>query len=127
VLAKHIVDLENEVEKVAPEDRFATCRACEKIRRPLSHLVGSAGVKALLGRSLTLAKRDAPALTDVEVMDDGSFQALNGDAAAASGMIIAHLIQLLITFIGEDLTLRILYDVWPDLELLNGSAEVNGL
>ena len=111
--------LEGEAQVVAPEDLVATCRVCEKLRRPLSHLVGGGGVKSLFRRALTLAKREAPSLRDVEVMPDGSFKGLEGGAANESPAIIAHLIQLLITFVGEDLTLRILHDVWPEVKSLN--------
>jgi len=40
---------------------------------------------------------------------------LNGEAAQSGGVLIAHLIGLMITFIGESLTLRLLHDVWLDL------------
>ncbi|MGI4756782.1 MAG: hypothetical protein ACRYGF_08030 [Janthinobacterium lividum] len=119
--------LEKEAQTIAPEDHLATCRVCEKLRRPLSHLVGIGGVRALLVRALTLAKREAQALADVEVMEDASFRGLEGEAAAESPVLISHLIQLLITFVGEDLTLRILHDVWPELESLKKTLGRAGL
>lgn len=96
-----------------------TCRVCEKLRRPLSDLAGTAGFVSLLSRSLTLAKREASVLSAVQVNPDGSLEGLHGEAAAASSVLIAHLLGLLTTFIGEALTLRLLYSVWPNLPASN--------
>ena len=94
-------------------------RVIEKIRRTLSTLAGDAGFHSLLARSLTLAKRDAQTLNAVRVMPDGSLVGLgelhNDDAAEAGVILIAHLLELLATLIGEFLVLRLVHDVWPDL------------
>ena len=120
-LAERLLALEKDTPIVAEEDLVATCRVWEKLRRPLRHLVGSAGVNSLLQRALTLAKRECPVLGGVQVMDDGSLVGLQGDAAKASSMLVAHLIQLLVTFIGEGLTLRLLRGTWPEVENLDES------
>ena len=39
----------------------------------------------------------------------------NGEAVPSGAVLIAHLIGLMITFIGEALTLRLLHDVWINL------------
>ena len=96
-------------------DTQAVCRVCDKLRRPLTTLAGAAGFRSLLARALTLAKRESPALSAWEVKTDGSLEGLNGDAAPLGAVLIAHLIGLMITFIGESLTLRLLLDVWKDL------------
>lgn len=90
-------------------------RVCDKLRRPLTTLAGAAGFRSLLARALTLAKQESPALSAWEVQADGSLQAVNGEAAQSGAVLIAHLIGLMITFIGEALTLRLLHDVWLDL------------
>ncbi len=105
------------------DDLFVTCRICEKLRRSLIGLTGTAGYSSLLSRALTLAKRESPALAEVQTRPDGSLEGLKGEAAKAGPVLIAHLINLLITFIGEALTMRILQNVWPDFarsEALNG-------
>lgn len=113
-------------EEVAPiimeEDRLATSRVYEKLRRPLSHLVGQAGVNSLLQRALALAKRESPALNGVQVMEDSSLIGLAGEAAEASSVLVAHLLQLLVTFIGEGLTLRLLHDIWPEMKFSDEST-----
>ena len=96
-------------------DRQAVCRVCDKLRRPLTTLAGAAGFRSLLARALTLAKQESPALGAWEVKSDGSLEGLNGEAAQSGAVLIAHLIGLMITFIGESLTLRLLHDIWVDL------------
>ena len=114
-LAERLVARESSSTDIAPEDRSVTCRVCEKLRRPLTNLMGVAGFSSLLRRSLALAKREAPALNGVQVVDGGSLAGLEGEAAEASAVLIAHLIELLAVFIGETLTFRLLHDIWPDL------------
>jgi hypothetical protein len=118
-LADRLVALENEAQAIAPEDRLATCRVCEKLRRPLCNLVGNQGFRSLLQRALTLAQRESPALNGVEVMADSSMVGLEGAAAQASSILVAHLILLLMTFIGESLTLTLLRDIWPEIKGLD--------
>ena len=93
----------------------AVSRVCDKLRRPLTTLAGAAGFRSLLARALTLAKQESPVLGAWEVQADGSLEGLNGDAAPSGAVLIAHLIGLMMTFIGDSLTLRLLHDVWIDL------------
>jgi len=96
-------------------DMYAVGRVCDKLRHPLTTLAGAAGFHSLLTRALTLAKKESPVLGAWEVKLDGSLQGLNGEAAQSDTVLIAHLIGLMITFIGESLTLRLVHDVWLDL------------
>ena len=91
------------------------CQVCDKLRRPLTTLAGAAGFRSLLARALTLAKRESPVLGAWEVEANGSLLVLNGEAAQSGEVLIAHLIGLMITFIGEALTLQLVRDVWQDL------------
>jgi len=115
--------MENEARTLASEDRLATCRVCEKLRRPLVHLVGVGGFSSLLQRALSLAQRESPALARVEVTADGSMVGLEDAAVEAVPILVAHLIQLLIAFIVESLTLKLLQDIWPDIQ---GADEPTG-
>ena len=114
-LAEWLVAFEAGTSEILSEDRLATCRVCEKLRRPLSHLTGVAGFSSLLARALTLAQREDAALIGVRVTPDGTLDGLSGEAAKGITTLIANLIELLTTFIGESLTLRLLHDIWPDL------------
>ena len=100
----------------------AAFRVFEKLRRPLCSLAGVAGFRSLLSRALALARAEAPSLRAVEVSGDGSLKGLealgpqkdkevSGDGGA---LLIAQLLGLLLTFIGEGITLRLVQDVWPE-------------
>jgi hypothetical protein len=114
-LARRLLVYEEAESRTAKEDTQAVCRVCDKLRRPLTTLTGVAGFRSLLARALTLAKQESPLLNGWEVQPDGSLQGLNGEAAQSGAVLIAQLIGLMITFIGESLTLRLLHDVWLDL------------
>ena len=99
-------------------------RVCEKLQISLTRLAGSDGFTALLRRALALARADVPALQTVKLKPDGSLagcerlalDATNGGPEAAV-MILAHLLGLLKTFIGEPFTLRLVREAWPDTSL----------
>jgi hypothetical protein len=96
-------------------------RVCERLRQPLITLAGVAGFRSLLSRALTLARAEAPSLSAVQVAADGSLKGLDElasqtdkeQARDGGAILIAQLIGLLLTFIGEGLTLRLVQDVWP--------------
>ncbi len=100
---------------------------CQKLGLPLSRLVGQNGSRALLARALTLAKREADVLTPVKVTDDGALEGWDGQAESASAVLVSHLLGLVVTFVGEAMTLRLLHDVWPDRTISDVSlGERNG-
>jgi hypothetical protein len=100
----------------------AAFRVCTKLRRPLITLAGVAGFRSLLSRALTLAKAEAPSLSAVQVAADGSLKGLDELASQTDeeqardegAILIAQLLGLLLTFIGEGLTLRLVEDEWPE-------------
>ena len=93
---------------------------CEKLRPHLAMLMGSIGFRGLVSRALTLASAEVPALCKVEVSDAGILQGLNKPGAPAdaqamaegSVILIAELLGLMVAFIGEYLTLRMVGEVW---------------
>ena len=99
-------------------------RVIEKLRVSLTRFAGPEGFASLLRRALALARVDTPALGAVTFNPDGSLDGLaglasdagNGGPEAVVG-IVAHLLGLLVTFIGEPLTLRIVRESWPDARL----------
>ena len=86
--------------------------------------MGAAGFRALLSRALVLANAEVRWLRELHVREDGSFEGLNELEAQATPeeiadggiVLLARLLGLLVTFIGEDLTLQLLSNV-NDLEL----------
>jgi hypothetical protein len=122
--------LDHEAAASRPSDAEANMPAAfhvsEKLRPPLSTLAGATGFRALLVRALTLAKAQLPNLNAVQVKPDGSLEGLNGlrneEAAEAGVTLIAQLLGLLGTFIGENLMLRLVRDLWPDLPVNNAES-----
>jgi len=97
----------------------------EKLRIPLTRFAGAEGFASLLRRALALASREVPSLQSLKVGAEGrleGFEQLAPDTATAAGSeaavaITAHLLGLLVTFVGESLTLRLVREVWPDTSL----------
>jgi hypothetical protein len=105
----------------------AAFRVCERLRRSLSMLAGAAGFQSLLARALTLARKESSGLDAVQVCPDGSLVdckvALNTGDAEAEVLLVANLLALLFTFIGEALTMRLVYDAWPNASLESSIAK----
>ncbi len=109
----------------------AAFRVCEKLRRPLTILVGTAGYQSLISRAVTLARVKAPSLGRLQINPDGSLeippaievQFETNDPASGGAVLVAQLIELLITFIGEALTLRLVHDIWPKVALRNQNSK----
>lgn len=108
-------------------------RACQTLARELETLVGRGGVCALFGRAVGLSKREFPYLATTGLQLDAplSFEPLREtlrerDAAeveAASTSLLANLLGLLVNLLGEDLGLRPVMSVWPDLVPQAGSPD----
>lgn len=107
-------------------------RVCEKLRQPLSALAGVAGFRALLSRALVLANGEVPWLKAVHVDAQGSLEGLDEvraglspkEIAEGEAVLLARLIGLLVTFIGETLTLRLMQDIWPEISSRDLSSEM---
>jgi hypothetical protein len=96
-------------------------RVCEKLRVSLTRFAGADGFTALLRRALALARAEVPALHSITEKPDGSMEGLDKLAADARDVAVdagvaltAHLLGLLVTFIGEPLTVRLVREAWPD-------------
>jgi hypothetical protein len=110
-----------------------TFSVCEKLRPHLATLVGKAGYRALLLRAMALAGAEVPWLRGVAVAPDGSFEGLEKlhakldpqEFIQGRSALLAQLLGLLVAFIGENLTLRLVREIWPgipvgDLDFGNG-------
>lgn len=103
----------------------ATFPVCDKLRPHLATLVGIAGYRALLSRALALAGAEVPWLRELHVKADGSFEGLEELHAKLApeefikgrSVLLAHLLGLLVAFIGENLTLRLVREIWPKVPL----------
>jgi hypothetical protein len=101
----------------------AVQRAYDDLARVSAPLIGQVGVDALTGRALHLAQREYPWLAQTLEPEqaDGPFAqvifCLNQQdpavAIEAAGAVFATFTGLLVTFIGEPLTARLLRKAWP--------------
>jgi len=103
----------------------------EKLRPTLSMLVGNAGFRTLLARALTLATAEIPWLRGVKVNADGALEGWEepyvqlGPDKFLEGRVVllAQLLGLLVAFIGESLTVRLVREVWPKLTISDLNLE----
>ncbi len=120
-----------------PDDLDGGIRAAnqvlERLRSVTVPLIGASGYAALLGRSLALAQPGARCLEAVPSAEGGRV-ALAGsgpgtqppepaEVREAAIAVVASVISLLVTFIGEDLTRRALQRGWPDLEFTTHASD----
>ena len=94
----------------------AADRACEMLRDELETLVGPGGASALNRRARTLATREFPFLD----RETGKATQDPGEAEAANAAVLAHLVGLLVNLMGEELGLRPVRRIWP--EVASGEA-----
>lgn len=103
---------------------MAAFRVCEKLRQSLAKLMGIAGFRALLTRGLVLATAERPALAGLKIKPDGSLEGLAElettlsvrEIADCETVLVAHVLGLLVTFIGPTLTQEWLQASWPTMD-----------
>jgi hypothetical protein len=121
--AQRLISHETSGNETSETKTPAAFHVCEKLRSPLATLMGNAGFGALLSRARALANAEVPWLRAAPVKPDGSLKGLNeldaqvdAEQIAEGGVVLlAQLLGLLVAFIGENLTLRIVHEVWPKL------------
>jgi hypothetical protein len=118
-LARSLVASEADVATVPLHTEPATVRVYERLRRQLGAPVGTDGFQALASRALALAKSESPRLSTVQVTENGGLRGLGevesemtADEDGEAGIIlIAQLLGLFLTFLGEATTLRLIEDL----------------
>ncbi len=124
-LSKRILDHTSGQRAASNTSAAPASLAVSELRLPLANLMGGAGYRALLLRSLTLGGLEVPWLHTVSVNPDGTPQGMDelraqvGAAAFAKGNVAltAIMLTLLVAFVGQTLTLHLIRDVWPGLSL----------
>jgi hypothetical protein len=123
-LARRLLKTEAESGTRAAGSPSVVFRVCERLYQSLSPLTGAAGFRALLARALTLAGEEVRWLKAVHVKGDGSLEGLGEleqqlsarELAEGELVLAANLLGLLVTFIGGNLTLQLLQDVWTTFD-----------
>jgi len=135
--AKRLMAQETGGNKPYREKVLLGFHVCEKLRRHLATFMGRTGFHTLLGRALALATAELPWLGVVRVKSDDALEGLeelqaqrDPDELFEGGVVVlAQLLGLLVTFIGEVLTVRLVREVWPRVPLDDldfGNASKNG-
>ena len=120
--AESLIAFEARINHSAKTNPSLAFQVVEKLRPQLAMLMGNAGFRSLLSRALALTNDEARWMKAVHVKADGSLEGLDeaqaqlSETEIAEGevVLIAQLIVLLVTFIGEELTLGLVQDSWPD-------------
>jgi len=123
--AKRILACEADGDLSAATQAPKAFHVFEKMRPQLAALMGNGGFRVLLSRALALARPEAPWLRAIDVKSDGALGGLEETQAKLSSdamfvgkvALLAQLLGLLLTFIGENLTLRLVLEVWPNAAL----------
>ena len=118
-LARSLIAREADASASPLQTQLATVRVYEKLRRQLAAPVGIDGFQALASRALALARSESPQLTAVQVTANGSLHGLGEVESQTSAhedgeagiILIAQLLGLFLTFLGEATTLRLIEDL----------------
>ena len=121
-LARLLLMLEANRSAPPAEQVQVTLSVFTNVRTYLSRIVGVAGFQALLARALALATAEMAWLETVRVQDDATLMGFTEAAqrqpakavTAGSIALLSQLIGLLVIFIGDTLTLRLVQDIWPE-------------
>ena len=117
-----------------PGSSSATFLSLEKLQRPLTLVAGAAGSQALFLRALVLAKADLPRLAGVTLGRKGSIDGMATihppltweEACEGEILLIGYTVELLCTFVGEALALRLIRDQWPDASFVDEESGKEG-
>jgi hypothetical protein len=124
-LARSLVASEAEAPSTSLLAQPATVRVYERLRRQLGAPVGVDGFQALASRALALAKSESPRLSSVQLTANGILRGLgevesqtDADEDGEAGItLIAQLLGLFLTFLGEATTLRLIEDLRLQVEV----------
>lgn len=114
-LAERLLAIEAEAARPSDPQLSPAARVCETFRASLTRLAGAEGFAALMRRAVVLTRGEVPSVQAVVVNVDGSIEGLADIEPEASVALAAQLLGLLVTFIGEPLTMRLVVEAWPDL------------
>ena len=138
-LADRLLAYEAFADNTSEHADSATLRVYEKLRHGLGKFAGVTGFQSLASRALALARTEVPSLSAVRVSADGELQGIGetehqfdidkiraGEFPAGEGgiILIARLLGLLLVFLGEALTLRLLRNAWPGAAFDDRSSDI---
>jgi hypothetical protein len=124
-LAKRLIIYEATGSEASGTNSTPDFHVSEKLRQHLATFMGRTGFHTLLARALVLSRAEVPWLSEVRVKADGSLEGvedLHARLTPASFMegrvvLLAQLLGMLVAFIGENLTFRLVREIWPKFAL----------
>jgi hypothetical protein len=133
-LARSLVACEADAVTTSLHTEPATVRVYERLRRQLGAPVGVDGFQALASRALSLAKSESPRLKAVQMTANGGLRWLGevephieADEEGEAGIIlIAQLLGLFLSLLGEATTLRLIEDLRLQVDVSPVSARTAG-
>jgi len=128
-LARSLVANEADASATSLQTEPATVRVYERLRRQLGAPVGVDSFQALASRALSLAKSESPRLNTVQVTPNGGLRGLGEveshtepeEGGEAGIILIAQLLGLFLTFLGEATTLRLIEDLRLQVDIATES------
>ena len=146
-LAQRLMACEANASNTSESAELMILRVYEKLRKSLGEFAGSAAFRSLASRALAMARSEIPSLHAVQIAEDGALkglgyglghglsefgpqihfeedghveQPIGGDGIA----VIARLLGLLLIFLGEPITLRLLRNAWPGAAFDERSSDI---
>ena len=124
-LSRYLIAYEARGNKSSETKAPAAFHVGDKLRPHLATFMGNVGFYALLSRALALANAEVAWLRAVHVKADGSLEGLDELEAQVDPeaflegkvVLLAQLLGVLVVLIGENLTLRMVREVWPKQSL----------
>lgn len=126
-LARRVLDHERGGRDTLVELVPAMEGAFRRLHEHMHNLLGQAGFQALLARAAHLTRTEAPWIESITIHVvpvftlTGLAERVNREGAAevieGLELLLANLIGLLCTFIGDSLTLLLIRRIWPEVAL----------
>jgi len=116
--ARKLIASEADADSTTAQTELATLRVYERLRLKFRAPVGADAFQALASRALSVAKSQFPSLSAVSVTANGGLQGLGEVETPLSTVedgevgiiLIAQMLRLLITLLGEAATVRLIED-----------------
>ena len=86
-----------------------------RMRLALTRFAGADGFTALFRRAIRLAQIETPTWEAIKIGPDSYLSGIDQLSEAQAVTLFTCLLELLVTLIGERLTLRLVTESWPEL------------
>lgn len=132
-LVRQMLDIEAATGESAEPSVPHALRVFDRLRVAMSQFAGSEGFVSLMRRALAMARRDVPAVQHLTLDRNGSLEGFakllaphspghtagqHEDAGTEAAVeVMTNLLGLLVVFVGDGFTIKLVRDCWPDASL----------